>query len=316
MTIGRTIVIAAMLAAIPPSAHSQVKDAQPKESSGARDGFDGTVAYGFLVKQTQFGPRGPGLPGHDRCLKFLREELRKHADAVLTQDFPFTLPAGNRVQLTNLMATFNPNATNRILISAHWDTRLWADRDPDKKNWDKPIAGANDGASGVAIILEIARQLRMKPPSVGVDLLLFDGEDLGKTGKPESFSAGSKYFASNLPAGFHARFGINIDMVGDRNLEIYREQGSEQMAPEVQNLVFATARKLNIPAFNNALGEEVTDDHLPLNNVGIPTIDLIDFRYPDESNKYWHTLADTPDKCSAASLSAVGRVLMDILYSQ
>jgi Zn-dependent M28 family amino/carboxypeptidase len=316
MTVVQSIVIAALLAAIPTSAHSQVKDVQSKGSSSAQHGFDGTVAFGFLVKQTQFGPRGPGLPGHDRCLKFLREELKKYADAVLTQDFPYTLPAGKRVQLTNLIATFNPNTTNRIFISAHWDTRLWADKDPDKKNWDKAIAGANDGASGVAIILEIARQLRMKPPSIGVDLLLFDGEDLGKTGKPESFSSGAKHFASNLPASFHARFGINIDMVGDRNLEICREQGSERMAPEVQNLVFATAQKLNIPEFNNTLGEEVTDDHLPLNNVGIPTIDLIDFRYPDESNKYWHTLADTPDKCSAASLSAVGRVLMNILYSQ
>jgi glutaminyl-peptide cyclotransferase len=290
---------------------SVLQDA-PHATKGA---FDGKVAYGFLIRQTQFGPRAPGLAGHDRCATYLQNELKKYAEVVLPQEFPFTIPDGKLVKMTNLIASFNTKSTNRLLISAHWDTRLWADKDPDKKNWTKPISGANDGASGVAIILELARQLKNVPPSVGVDLVLFDGEDLGKSGHPESFSIGSKYFAANKPAGFSPRFGINIDMVGDRNLSIYREQNSEQMAPDAQNLVFSRARELGITQFMDSAGEEITDDHLPLNDAGIPTIDLIDLQYPDESNRYWHTLADTADKCSAESLAAVGTLLLSIIYS-
>lgn len=311
-----TIALAALLHGIFPGRDFHRGFSEQKAASSDRGSFDGSVAYAFLVKQTQLGPRAPGTTGHEKCLRFLHDELRKHAELVQTQEFQHSIPGGKRVQLTNLVASFNTKSDNRILISAHWDTRLWADKDPDKTNWDKPIVGANDGASGVAIILEIARQLKKTPSSAGVDLVLFDGEDLGKSGWPESFSAGARYFAANRPAGFNPRFGINIDMVGDRNLEIYREQNSERLAPEIQSLVFSTARTLGIPQFFDSPGEEITDDHLPLNNVGIPTIDLIDFRYPDESNKYWHTLADTPDKCSAESLAAVGRVLMSIIYAQ
>ena len=279
-------------------------------------GFDGGMAYTYLTKQTAFGPRSPGSAGHARCLSYLLNELRRYAEKVESQDFVSTLPDGKQVRLTNLIASFNGGATKRLFISAHWDTRLWADQDPDKNNRNKPISGANDGASGVAVILEIARQLKKVPPTVGVDLILFDGEDLGKTGRPESFSAGAKYFAANKPAGFNPNFGINIDMIGDRVLQIFREQNSERLAPDVQDLVFGTAKSLHVTQFVDSPGEEITDDHLPLNNIGIPTIDLIDFSYPDDSNKYWHTLADTADKCSAESLAAVGKVLINVIYSQ
>jgi glutaminyl-peptide cyclotransferase len=281
-----------------------------------RGKFDPARAYSYLLRQTQFGPRDPGSTGHERCLSFLREELGKYADVVIPQTFSYTPPKWKRVQLTNLIASFNLRATNRLFISAHWDTRPWADQDPDKKNWTKPLIGANDGASGVAIILELARQLKQHPPTVGVDLVLFDGEDLGTSGFGDSFSIGAQHFAKNRPSGFNPRFGINIDMVGDRNLEIEREQNSEKLAPDIQNLIFSTARKLMLPGFINLPGHEITDDHLPLNDAGIPTVDLIDFKYPDESNKYWHTMADTPDKCSAESLGAVGTLLLEIIYTQ
>lgn len=279
-------------------------------------GFDGASAYAYLVKQTRFGPRGPGMEGHAKCLSYLQAELRKYAADVWTQDFESGLSERKSVHLTNVIASFGQRSSQSIFISAHWDSRLWADQDPDKSNHTKPILGANDGASGVAVILEIARQLRKAPPRIGVDLILFDGEDLGKTGKPESFSAGAKYFAAHMPAAFKPKFGINIDMVGDRNLEISREVNSEQLAPDIQNLVFSTAKSLNIYQFIDIPGEEITDDHLPLNNAGIPTVDLIDFSYPDATNKYWHTLADTADKCCAESLAAVGNVLLKIIYSQ
>jgi glutaminyl-peptide cyclotransferase len=311
-----TLVLSLFLVGIPASPafiHTKVHQRQ----FGSRQGkFDSARAYRSLVKQTQFGPRDPGSAGHERCLKYLSNELSKYADVVLPQTFSYPVPKWKSVQLTNLFASFNRRAANRIFISAHWDTRPWADQDPEKKNWTKPIIGANDGASGVAIILELARQLRQFPPTIGVDLVLFDGEDLGTSGIVGSFSIGAQHFAKNRPPGFNPRFGINIDMVGDRNLEIEREQNSERLAPEIQNLIFSTARRLSLPGFVDSPGNEITDDHLPLNDAGIPTVDLIDFKYPDGSNKYWHTMADTPDKCSAESLGAVGTLLLEIIYIQ
>jgi glutaminyl-peptide cyclotransferase len=268
------------------------------------------------LRQTGFGPRGPGLPGHDRCLQFLRTELGRLADTVRSQEFSFTMKTGKRFFLTNLIASFNPHSDRRILLSAHWDTRLWADKDPDVRNHSVPIAGANDGASGVAVLLEIAQQLKAHQPAIGVDIVLFDGEDLGTSGIPGSFCQGSRYFGKNKPADFQPQFGINLDMIGDSDLRIYREQNSERLAPQVQNLVFSTARQLNVTQFIDSQGPEVSDDHLALNEAGIPTINLIDFDYPDESNKFWHTVADTPDKCSAASLEAVGSVILRILNLQ
>jgi Zn-dependent M28 family amino/carboxypeptidase len=283
---------------------------------GDNQRFSGKRAHQYLLQQTGFGPRGPGLAGHERCLRFLQTELGGLAENVRKQEFSHTLKNGTTVLLTNIIASFNPSSAHRILLSAHWDTRLWADKDPDVKNHSRPITGANDGASGVAILLEIARQLKARPAAVGVDLIFFDGEDVGTTGIPASFCQGSRYFAKHKPQDYQPRFGINIDMVGDRDLTIYREQNSERLAPQVVDLVFAAARRLRITQFVNSQGAEVSDDHLLLNEAGIPTVNLIDFDYPDETNRYWHTMSDTPDKCSAASLEAVGTVLLDIIYSQ
>jgi hypothetical protein len=306
-------VVLAGTPALPAIFHDSFQQGQGEARRGK---FDSAGAYSYLLKQTQFGPRDPGSAGHERCLKYLREELGKYADVVVPQSFGYSLPKWKHVQLTNLVASFNVRATNRLFISAHWDTRPWADQDPEKKNRTKPLIGANDGASGVAIILEIARQLKQYPPTVGVDLVLFDGEDLGTSGFGDSFSVGAQHFAKNRPSGFNPRFGVNIDMVGDRNLEIEREQNSERLAPDIQNLIFSTAQRLMLPSFINLPGHEITDDHLPLNDAGIPTVDLIDFKYPDDSNKYWHTMADTPDKCSAESLGAVGTLLLELIYTQ
>ena len=278
--------------------------------------FDGARAFEQLKRQTDFGPRPPGSAGHEKCLKYLQDELRSHADALSLQQFSHQRPTGEQVQLSNIVASFNLQATDRILLTAHWDTRPWADQDPDRKNHTKPIVGANDGASGVAVLLEIARILKQKPPPVGIDIVLFDGEDLGKSGTTESFSVGSSYFAKNKPEGFYPRFGINLDMIGDKELEIAREVNSDRYAPSVMTLVFSTARELGVSQFVDTPGTEIFDDHIPLNNAGIPTVDLIDFNYPNRSANYWHTLEDTPDKCSPESLAAVGQVVLTVLYSK
>ncbi|MDQ7051613.1 MAG: M28 family peptidase [candidate division KSB1 bacterium] len=195
-------------------------------------------------------------------------------------------------------------------MAAHWDSRPWADQDPDSANHNKPVPGANDGASGVAVLLEIARVLKQNPPPVGVDIVLFDGEDLGSEGYPDTYAAGAQYFAQKKSVHYAPYLGILLDMIGDRELQIYREANSVRYAPAVVDLVWNYAARLGISNFYNPVRHEVFDDHVPLLNVGIPCIDLIDFDYP-----YWHTVHDTPDKCSPESLEKVGRVVLAVIYN-
>ncbi len=278
--------------------------------------FDGKEAFAFLTRQTSFGPRNPGSPGHSNCQEYLSSTLQNLAGKVRLQDFTFPGYGGERLALTNVIASFRPELTARILLCAHWDTRPRAEHDPDKSRRDQPILGANDGASGVAVLLEIATLFKKTPPPIGVDIVLFDGEDYGKEGDLDKYLLGSRYFASNLEKGYLPRFGILLDMVGDTFLEIPREQNSMRFAPDVMNLVWNTARDLGVTQFVDATGDEIMDDHLPLNQAGIKTIDLIDFDYPDQTNRYWHTTQDTPDHCSPESLQAVGTVLTTVLYTQ
>ncbi len=277
--------------------------------------FSGTNAFDYLVKQTEFGPRHPNSKGHAGCLDYLERTLRQCADEVQLQ--PFTAQGYDEpLALTNVIAKFNPQAATRILLCAHWDTRPRAENDENKARRDEPILGANDGASGVAVLLEIASLLKKKPPPVGVDIVLFDGEDYGYEGDLAKYFLGARHFAKNKTADYNPRFGILLDMVGDKFLEIPKEQHSLQYAPDVVNLVWNKARELGFAQFSDELGEAVNDDHLSLNEVGIKTIDLIDFNYPDPTNRFWHTHQDVPENCSAESLEAVGVVLTHVVYSQ
>jgi Zn-dependent M28 family amino/carboxypeptidase len=202
------------------------------------------------------------------------------------------------------------------LLCAHWDTRPRADHDQNIERRNEPILGANDGASGVAVLLEIASLMSKQPPPVGVDIVLFDGEDYGLEGDTPNYLLGSRHFADTKPPEYVPRFGILLDMVGDRSLEISKEGNSVAFAPDIVELVWATARSLNCPEFVDVVVEPITDDHVPLNEAGIKTVDLIDFRYPDETHRYWHTHEDTPDKCSVESLEVVGTVLTHVVYTQ
>lgn len=277
--------------------------------------FSGANAFAFLTKQTSFGPRNPNSKGHEQCLAFLENTLRQSADEVHMQSF--TAQGYNEtLRLTNVIATFNPKATARVLLCAHWDTRPRAEQDTNKAKQQLPLLGANDAASGVAVLLEIARLLKEKSPTVGVDLVFFDGEDYGMESDLSRYFLGSRYFAKNKPADYNPRFGILLDMIGDKFLDIPKEQHSVKFAPDIVDLVWAKAKELGYPQFLDEMGEQVNDDHLQLNEVGIKTIDLIDFNYPDQTNRYWHTHDDTPDKCSAESLEAVGTVLTHVVYGQ
>lgn len=278
--------------------------------------FDGQNAYQYLTAQCNFGPRNPGSNGHSNCLAYLRNEMQKYAGAVDLQNFSMTGYGGEQLNLTNIVSSFNLQATKRFLLIAHWDTRPRADQEKDVKKQSRPILGANDGASGVAVLLEMARQFKASPPPVGVDILFVDGEDYGKEGDTEHYLLGARYFAQHMQPGFVPVWGILLDMIGDKELQIKRERFSMKYAPDVVDLVWSTAHELGAGQFSDELQAWVTDDHLPLNDAGVKTIDLIDFAYPDSTNSYWHTLQDTPDKCSAASLEAVGKVLMTVLYRQ
>ncbi len=275
--------------------------------------FDGNSAFSFLVKQCDFGPRNPNSIGHENCLAYLQQQFGLYADSVGLQSFTVPGYDGTVLHLTNVIASFNLRSKTRVLISAHWDTRPRNDQEPNGPR-DKPILGANDGASGVAVLLEMARCFKQDPPPEGVDLILWDGEDYGREGNLDYYFLGSKYWAATKPQSYYPIFSINLDMVGDKELSLPKEYNSVQYAPDIVNLVWNTAAELGASPFVDRIGDPISDDHLSLDDIGIKTIDIIDFAYPDQTNRYWHTLEDTPDKCSGESLAAVGKVLIHVLY--
>ena len=268
--------------------------------------FDENKAWTHLVKQCDFGPRPVGSEAHRKTLAYIVTEMKKYADKTVEQNFTY-----KGLPLTNVIGVFNPESPKQVLILTHWDTRPRAEQELEPANQKKPIIGASDGASGTAVLLELARNLKEKKPDVGVILLFVDGEDYGDFAKDEGVLLGAKYFAKNHD-GYHPDYGILLDMVGDKDLDIYRETQSENYAPGTNNKVFNIAAELGYGKYIiNRLETNVTDDHIPLCQAGIPTIDLIDFNY-----KYWHTLDDIPANCSAKSLGIVGNLVAEVIYRE
>ena len=270
--------------------------------------FDRNRAFVLLEAQCAFGPRNPNSLGHQQCLDFLVRELSFWADTVWTQPFSYTSNnTKETLALTNIVAQFNVPQQDRIILGAHWDTRPMADRDPNPANRETPIIGANDGASGVAVLLEIARQLRLDPVKVGVDIVFFDGEDYGEENVLEDYLLGSKHYAQNLH-GPKPRFGILLDMIGDRDLHIPFEGNSWYNCRPIVEKIVAAAKRQNVSRIENRMGTPVMDDHISLLEIGVPMVDLIDMDYV-----YWHTLQDVPENCSSYSLSDVGRTVLDVI---
>jgi glutaminyl-peptide cyclotransferase len=273
-------------------------------SLAAERGFDAERAYRDLVRQCEFGPRVPGTQSHVECALWLAQSLYECAGQVSIQAFVIT--ADERpLHLTNLIATFNPSGAGHVLLCAHWDSRPQADRDPDPANRTSPVPGANDGASGAAVLLEIARALKANPLKQRVTIVLFDGEDYGPT--TDRMFLGSRFFADSF-AGPAVSWAVLLDMVGDRELRIPIERVSQQSTPNIVDRVWNAAERVGATAFVREAGQSVMDDHVFLLRKGIPCIDVIDFDY-----RYWHTTADTPDKCSADSLGQVGRAILAAL---
>ena len=273
--------------------------------------LDGQSALNYVKTQVDFGPRVPGTEGHRRMAAWLDSLLRTKADSVVVQSWTHVSKQGDSLDLKNLAARFNPAAARRFLFLAHWDTRPVADNDTGARA-KQPVPGANDGGSGVGVLLAMADALKQTPPNVGVDLLFVDGEDYGVFSEEVDVLIGSKRYAKNQLPGPKPEFAVLLDMVGGAGARFPKEGNSITGAPDVVDFVWNLASRMGYGHyFVNETGGSITDDHVPLQNAGIRAIDVI----PQISEGYphWHTLGDTLDKLSPETLKAVGDVMLGLI---
>jgi hypothetical protein len=282
--------------------------------------FDGNFAYKMIEKQVSFGPRNPGSIGHSIAKNFLVEELNKYTDQVIEQNFNYPGYNNEKLSLTNIIGRINPKSTNRIFFCAHWDSRPRAEKDKVESNRSRPIPGANDGASGVGILLELAQIIKANKIDYGVDIIFFDGEDYGEEHDLNNYCLGAKYFAVNKPENFNPQFGVLLDLVGDIEAKFYKEGTSLQYARDIVDLVWNLAEKMNASRFSIFESSPVYDDHIPLNQAGIKTINIIDSDLigadtGNERRNYWHTQKDDMSNIGIETLAEVGNVLTKLVYS-
>jgi glutaminyl-peptide cyclotransferase len=279
--------------------------------SGAKGNreFNGQTAFTYLEQQMAFGARIPNTPGHEKMGDWLLSTLRSRADTVSVQEFRWVTRKGANLRMRNFFARFRPQATDRVLFLAHWDTRPFADKSQNLGQQRMPVPGANDGASGVAVLLGLADVLKATPATIGVDLLFVDGEDYGDFSDSTETLIGARYFAKHQPPGYTTLYAVLFDMVGDKDLQFYQEGYSMAAAPEVVQRVWQTADRLGYSGvFIPRAGQTLIDDQVPLQHAGIRAIDVIDFDFP-----YHHTTEDTIDKVSAQSLQIVGDVAVALI---
>lgn len=279
--------------------------------------FDADSAYSYVKRQVDFGPRVPGTQAHTRTGEWLIAELERRGAQVTPQRATLTAFDGTPLPALNIFARFNPEAEGRTLLLAHWDSRPWADKDPDISKRSTPVDGANDGASGVGVLLEIARQLQLTGSTQGVDILLVDAEDWGSDGDEDSWALGARHFMENISdvagAGYRPRQAILLDMVGAPEATFHVEYFSQQAAPALVKKIWDRAATLGYgEIFPYRMGGAVTDDHVQLIDHGIPTVDIIDYR-ADGFDPAWHTTADGIGNISPATLKAVGTVVLSVV---
>jgi hypothetical protein len=290
--------------------------------------FMADSAMAYCQAQCDFGPRTMNSKAHDLCEEWIVNKFKGFGLEVETQKADLTGWDGTKLHSTNIIAHFNPQAQRRILICAHWDSRPWADNDPDSTNWHKPVLAANDGASGVGVMLELARILQNDTTlAIGVDLVCFDAEDYGtpqwaekREDSESTWALGAQYWAKNLPENYEPQFGILLDMVGGQGAKFYQEQFSLRYAASIVDKVWSAARHAGFSSlFTNEVGGGITDDHIPVNEAGIPTVDVIPF-YPDcDQSSFgptWHTVNDDMEHLDINTLKAVGQTLIQVIYSE
>ena len=308
--------------------------------------FNADSAYSFCQQQCDFGPRTMNSKAHDDCEQWIVSKFRQYGMEVITQRVVLKGYDGTALKSTNIIASYKPDLTDRVLLCAHWDSRPWADNDPDEANWHKPVMAANDGASGVAVMLEIARLLSSVSaenkdttvvadstlstlnPQLGVDFICFDAEDYGfpqweTTDDPgNTWALGSQHWAANLHKdGYTARFGILFDMVGGQGAQFYQEMMSKRYARHIVDKVWKAASVVGYGSFfpmKEGIG--ITDDHIPVNTVAkIPTIDIIPYYPACEQSSFgptWHTVNDDVDHIDRSTLQAVGQTIIQVLFTE
>ena len=284
--------------------------------------FNADSAYTFVEAQLAFGPRTPGSRGWQQCADYLMQRMRQWCDTVIAQPFNATLWDGSTVPGRNIIASLNPQADRRILLGAHWDSRLWADHDPSQDNHKVPVPGANDGASGVAVLMEMARVMSQMPPSAGVDLIFFDVEDQGvpswaDTYEDDSWCKGSQHWSRNRHVPYYtAVYGILLDMVGTHQPRFTKEEVSRSFAPGLTDKLWNVAAALGHSSiFLNQNTDPILDDHYYVNRLaGIPMVDIVQNNPQGSFFEYWHTTHDDLQSVSPETLRIVGTVVMKTLY--
>ena len=291
--------------------------------------FDADSAFHFVAMQMAFGPRVPGTRAHEQCANRLVEVMSVYADEVMVQPFSARVWNGETRHGKNIIASFSPEKRKRILLGAHWDSRPTADHDPDPNNWRKPVPGANDGASGVGVLIEIARQLSIKRPNVGIDIIFFDLEDYGTPdfadpalrGNAETWALGAQHWAQNPHrVNYRATYGILLDMVGAANPRFAQEVYSMHFAPDMVRKVWRTAQTLGFGrAFVNERGGHILDDHYFVNTIArIPMINIIHQDITTEHGFFpqWHTVSDDLSVIDKRTLEMVGQVVLAQIYQE
>jgi Zn-dependent M28 family amino/carboxypeptidase len=310
------------------SVKSVKRNTQKKVAEVVIPDFNADSAYNYVAKQVSFGPRVPGTKAHAECASYLINYFKARGIKVYEQKFKSRSFDNKILNGINIIAAINPEAQSRILLTSHWDSRPFADHDPDKKNHYTPIDGANDGASGVGVLMEIARQMSIKSPKIGIDIILLDLEDYGQHADEQqsinsenSWGLGAQYWAKNphIP-GYDARFGILLDMVGAKDAVFGEEYYSKHYAPGVLKKVWRIAQQNGYEAyFRNIDGGGVLDDHVFINKFAyIPTIDIIHHDSNTDSGffPYWHTIGDNMDVIEKSTLKAVGQTLLAVAYGE
>ena len=308
------------------------KNATPAAASGidysqvAIPAFNADSAYQFVADQVAFGFRTPNTVAQSRCADYLASQMRRWCDTVIVQDFPATLWDGTTVRGKNIIASIEAPAASgtgkRLLLAAHWDSRLWADHDEDKDNHRKPIPGANDGASGVGVLMEMARIISAQRPSVSIDFIFFDVEDQGcpewaDTYVEDSWCKGSQYWSRNPHMPYYtAVYGVLLDMVGTQQPRYTKEEISRQFAGNVMNKMWTAAAALGYDkVFENRDTDPILDDHYYVNRLAnIPMIDIVQNSHGISFFKHWHTVNDDLDHIDKNTLRITAEVVLKTIY--
>jgi len=293
----------------------------PAKPYVAPPAFNADSAHAFVAKQVSFGPRVPNTAAQKKCADWLEKKLRSYTTDVIVQSGTVKAYTGEDLQMYNIIARFNPKSTNRVMLCSHWDTRPFSDHD--SKNKTARFDGADDGGSGTAVLLEIARLLAQTPSDAGIDIVLFDTEDYGDaTGvNNDSYCLGSQYWAKNPPIpGYFAKYAILLDMVGAKNAKFAKEGFSVQNAPSIVEKIWAAANRLGYGKyFTDEITYPITDDHVYVQRSGIPAVDIVNYgkHNPDPGfGAHWHTQNDNLANIDKDVLKAVGQTVMDVIYNE